>query len=113
MTIEYNDYKLREPIIEDAKGLIEITNDREAMKYYGTSGAYLKTENEALSEINWMKQQCSKHAGRWIITEKGKNQYIGDIGFHNYDKNHNKNCLLNLFFIKLLKGFRLLIDLLC
>jgi RimJ/RimL family protein N-acetyltransferase len=90
MTFELGDYVLREPRAEDAEGLVKITHDREAMAYYGTSGAFFATCEDAHHEIEWFKGLFTDHGGRWIITEKGNDTYIGDIGFHNYAVQHRR-----------------------
>ncbi len=90
MKLEYKNYKLRKPENRDANGLVEITHDKEAMKYYGTLSAFFENEKDALKEINWMTEQFLNNAGRWIIIDKQNDLYIGDIGIHNYNKDHKK-----------------------
>ncbi|MBF9017982.1 MULTISPECIES: GNAT family N-acetyltransferase [unclassified Oceanispirochaeta] len=87
---EYLNYKLRKPQNKDAAKLISISNDNETMEFYGSSGSYIKTEEEALKEISWMTESFSDNAGRWIIVEKESDEYIGDIGFFNYSKTHKR-----------------------
>ncbi|MBP8082767.1 MAG: GNAT family N-acetyltransferase [Spirochaetes bacterium] len=83
-------YKLRRPVINDAEGFIEICSEKETMKYYGTEGSQIRTISEAIEQINWCNSLFENNSGRWIITEIGKDEYIGDIGFHNFQQNHNK-----------------------
>lgn len=89
MEFESQDYILRKPELNDANGFIDICNDSEVMKYYGTSGI-VKTLDDAKKQIEWCYEQFSNNAGRWIITQKSKNIYIGDIGFFNFIQIHNK-----------------------
>jgi ribosomal-protein-alanine N-acetyltransferase len=82
--------KLRKPKIEDIKGFIEICAEKETMKYYGVAGACIKTKEEAIEQINWCNSQFENNGGRWIITRDDNDEYIGDIGFHSFQKDHNK-----------------------
>ena len=81
---------LRKPKIEDINGLIEICAEKETMKYYGVAGAGIKTKEQAMEQINWCNSQFENNGGRWIITRDDNDEYIGDIGFHNFQKVHNK-----------------------
>jgi ribosomal-protein-alanine N-acetyltransferase len=81
---------LRKPKMDDIDGFIEICSEEETMKYYGTSGALIDTKEKAIEQINWCNSLFGNNGGRWIITEEEKDKYIGDIGFHNYQKDHNK-----------------------
>jgi len=90
MEIFLDSFKLRRPVINDAEGFIEICSEKETMKYYGTEGSQISTINEAIEQINWCNSLFDNNSGRWIITEIGKDEYIGDIGFHNFQQNHNK-----------------------
>ncbi len=87
---EYGDYRLRKPIAEDAAGFIAICADPEVMRYYGSSGAFIKTIEDAEKEIAWGLGQFEKNAGRWIVVEKAEDAYIGDIGFFNFQEPHNR-----------------------
>lgn len=90
MKFVYKEYVLRKAEPRDAAELIRITNEDEIMKYYGESGAYLKNEEEALQAIYWYNNQLSKHAGMWVIAQQSTGEYIGDIGFNDFVKEHNK-----------------------
>jgi len=90
MKFVYKEYVLRKAEPRDAAELMRITNEDEIMKYYGESGAYLKNEEEALQEIHWYNNQFSKHAGMWVIAQQSTGEYIGDIGFNDFVKEHNK-----------------------
>ncbi|HJO96172.1 MAG TPA: GNAT family protein [Victivallales bacterium] len=90
MTFNLGNIILRKPKLEDTNGFIQICAEKETMKYYGISGAFIKTKEQAKNQIDWCLRQFSNNGGRWIITENGSDDYIGDIGFHNYNKNHNK-----------------------
>ncbi len=90
MNLEFDHYRLREARSDDAEELMKITNDKETMKYYGTSGTFYKTKEEALQEIDWFRKLFNQHGGRWVITEKNSDKYIGDIGFFNYQEEHNR-----------------------
>lgn len=79
--------KLRRPLRRDAPVLLKVTQDETVMQYYGMSA--FRRKAEALGEINWANQLFVRAEGiRWVITEQGGDQYIGDIGFHNYVAAH-------------------------
>ena len=85
--IETAHLKLRKPLQKDANALLEITHDEIVMKYYGMPSFGSKAE--ALDEINWFNRIFVQREGvRWVITEQGAGEYIGDIGFHNYKATH-------------------------
>lgn len=87
--IETTRLKLREPLQKDAIALLEVTQDEAVMKYYGM--APFESKAEALGEINWFNKIYTQKEGiRWVITEKGVGNYIGDIGFHNYETAHSR-----------------------
>jgi len=90
MNFEYKNYKLRKPKIDDAEGFYRISHDKEVMKYYGTIGAFCANINDAKRQVDWSIKQFAENAGRWIITEKSNGCYIGDIGFFNFVKEHNR-----------------------
>lgn len=83
-------FRLRKPKLEDVNGFIEICAEKETMKYYGVAGACIKTKEEAISQIEWCNSLFGDNGGRWIITRDDNDTYIGDIGFHNFQKEHNK-----------------------
>ena len=79
--------KLRKPLQKDANALLEIMRDEIVMKYYGMQS--FRSKSEALDEINWFNKIFVQNEGvRWVITEQGGGEYIGDIGFHNYKATH-------------------------
>ncbi len=79
--------KLRKPFRKDARLLLKVSQNPAVMQYYGMA-AY-KNLAEALGEIEWFNQIFVQSEGiRWIITEKGADAYIGDIGFHNFVRQH-------------------------
>ncbi len=81
--------QLRKPHAYDAAAILRISNDLAVMKYYGMS-AYHSIE-EAKEEINWFRNIFRNNEGiRWIITLKGKREYIGDIGLHNHSHRHHR-----------------------
>ncbi len=88
--IETTRLKLRRPLQKDAIALLEVTQDETVMKYYGM--APFRSKAEALAEISWFNKIFTQAEGiRWVITEKGVGNYIGDIGFHNYAKAHSRS----------------------
>lgn len=90
MNCEYKEFKIRKPEDKDVDGFYKISNNKEAMKYYGTIGAFFKDLDEAQEQVDWCKEQFNENAGRWIIVEKSSDKYIGDIGFFDYSEEHKK-----------------------
>lgn len=90
MTFEYKNFTLRKALGKDAKELVEITNDKEVMEFYGESGAYLKSIDEALGEIQWMNDLFKNGSARWVIVDKNEDSYIGDVGFNDLDHTHKR-----------------------
>lgn len=82
----YKNYILRKAELRDAKALYYISHDDDVMKYYGKSGSYYKSIEDAEKAIDWMNQLFEKNGARWIIAEKNKNTYIGDIGVFGFDE---------------------------
>jgi ribosomal-protein-alanine N-acetyltransferase len=81
--------KLRKPSQEDAEALLEVSRDEAVMEYYGM--VPFKSKTEALAEINWFNKLFAQSEGiRWVITQQGIGQYIGDIGFHNWKSSHSR-----------------------
>jgi ribosomal-protein-alanine N-acetyltransferase len=79
--------RLREPRRSDAERLLAAWRDEETMLYFGTEP--LGTRREALEEIRAFREQTSSGEGiRWIITERGRDEYIGDIGFFDFAPEH-------------------------
>ena len=90
MKFEYSGFKLRRAIPEDAKGFIEISHDPDVMLYYGEGDGVCKTGESAAQQIKWCNEEFKRNAGRWIIIEKGRNEYIGDIGFSGFVARHKR-----------------------
>jgi ribosomal-protein-alanine N-acetyltransferase len=79
--------RLREPRRSDAEQLLAAWRDEETMLYFGTEP--LGTRREALDEIRAFREQASSGEGiRWILTERGRDEYIGDIGFFDFAPDH-------------------------
>lgn len=88
-TVETTRLKLRKPLQRDVTALLEATQDEEVMAYYGM--APFGSKAEALREIHWFNKIFTQAEGiRWVITEKGVGNYIGDIGFSNYVMAHSR-----------------------
>jgi [ribosomal protein S5]-alanine N-acetyltransferase len=85
--IETRRLMLRRPLQKDARALLEISQDAAVMQYYGL--AVFQNQAEALDEIQWFNQLFARAQGiRWVLTEKGSGDYIGDIGLHHYMQEH-------------------------
>lgn len=90
VTIDLGDFVLRRPKDSDAHGFIRMCSDRDAMRYYGVEGSDIRTPEEAQEQIDWCNAQFEKNAGRWIITEKENDEYVGDVGFFNFNATSRK-----------------------
>ena len=82
--------KLRKPKYEDCNGFISICSEKETMKYYGNAGSNITTEIQAKNQIDWCLEEFNNNGGRWIITLNNSDEYIGDIGFMNYNADSKK-----------------------
>jgi ribosomal-protein-alanine N-acetyltransferase len=89
VTFEFEHYRLRKPKPEDAEGFLTISQDEEVMEFYGGSGL-ITTIEDAHRQVEWCIQQFAENAGRWNITEKEQDVYIGDVGFTDFVKQHNR-----------------------
>lgn len=80
---------LRGPLGKDKNPIFEIHSDSDVMKYYGVK-PYSSIEN-AQKHLEWLEKLHREEIGlRWVITLKEENQYIGDVGFYDYEKRHNR-----------------------
>jgi ribosomal-protein-alanine N-acetyltransferase len=78
---------LREPRRSDAPFLLAAWQDAETMLYFGTEP--LASRAEALEQIRGFLDDASSGEGiRWIITERGRDEYAGDIGFFDFAPDH-------------------------
>jgi len=81
--------RLREPRDEDAAAHFVVGGDEEVMRFFGVP-PYTKLE-ESASEIEWFKSIYREKQGiRWVITERGSDAYIGDVGFHKWEAKHRR-----------------------
>ncbi|KAB8140346.1 GNAT family N-acetyltransferase [Chloroflexia bacterium SDU3-3] len=90
MNIHVDTITLRAPEDRDAQGFIAICSEAETMRYYGAAGANIRTHDDAIRQIRWCQDLFANNAGRWIITEREDDSYIGDIGFHSFSAEHHK-----------------------
>jgi ribosomal-protein-alanine N-acetyltransferase len=80
---------LRQPSEGDIRGLYEVFQDEDVMRYYGMEP--LKTEQQVLDELNWFNQAFDDATGlRWIVTERDRGAYIGDLGYHKVSPPHSR-----------------------
>lgn len=85
--LETERLRLREPRRSDAERLLDAWSDEETMRYFGTEP--LVTRRRAVEEIRAFREQASSGEGiRWILTERGRDEYIGDIGFFDFAPDH-------------------------
>ena len=87
---EFGTYRLRKAELKDAQGFIQISADWDVMRYYGEGGGVCKTMDDAEKQIAWCHRTFRENAGRWIITEKQNDEYIGDIGYSEFVETHKR-----------------------
>ncbi len=80
---------LRKPTYEDVRPLLELSQDDEVMLFYGMEP--FKEEKQSREEIDWFLKIWKEKTGtRWVITLKGQDDFIGEIGFYEYEKKHRR-----------------------
>ena len=80
---------LRGPLEKDLQPAYEIQSDPEVMRYYGVLPH--QSTDKTREHLEWLAKLHREEIGlRWVITLKGEDQYIGDIGYYDYEKKHNK-----------------------
>jgi ribosomal-protein-alanine N-acetyltransferase len=78
---------LRELRRADAPALLVAWRDAETMLYFGAEP--LATAADARSQIRDFRAEAASGDGiRWAITERGRDEYVGDIGFSNFAPEH-------------------------
>lgn len=87
--IETERLTLRKPRDEDVAPFLKICQDEEVMLYYGKEP--YRTEKQSQDELDWFLKIWREGTGlRWVISLKGENAPIGDIGYYDYEKKHRK-----------------------
>lgn len=80
---------LRGPKQKDIEPILAIFNDDEVLKYYGVLP--YDSEEKAQKQIDWFRELHDKQTGlRWVITLRGEDTYIGDVGFYDYEARHDR-----------------------
>ena len=80
---------LREPRRGDAQPLLTAWSDAESVRYFGTGP--LATKSQALEELRGFRNQTMSGEGiRWILTERDRDEYIGDVGFFDFAPEHSR-----------------------
>lgn len=78
---------LREPRRSDAAALLAAWQDAETMLYFGAEP--LNALAEARMRIREFRDDALSGDGiRWILTEKGRDEYVGDIGLFDFAPEH-------------------------
>lgn len=87
--IETERLVLRKPTYDDVQQLFDMSQDEDVMLYYGKE-PYVKLD-QATKEIDWFLKIWKEGTGtRWIISLKDGEDFIGEIGFYEYEKKHKK-----------------------
>lgn len=80
---------LRGPLEKDVKRVYDVHSDPNVMRYYGFK-PYTSLD-KAWEHIKWLKKLHEEEIGlRWVITFKEEDDYVGDVGFYDYEKKHNR-----------------------
>ena len=80
---------LRRPLPKDIQSVYDIHSDPEVMRYYGVL-PYQSTE-KAQKHLDWLSSLHKENKGlRPVITIKGEDKYIGDVGYYDYEEKHNR-----------------------
>ena len=80
---------LRGPLEKDRQPMFDIHTDPDVMKYYGVE-PYASLD-KAQEHLDWLTKLHREEIGlRWVITLKDIDQYIGDVGFYDYERKHNR-----------------------
>jgi [ribosomal protein S5]-alanine N-acetyltransferase len=78
---------LRGPMEKDLQPVFDIHTDPEVMRYYGVEP--YKSIDKSKEHLDWLAKLHREETGlRWIIALKDEDQYIGDVGFYDYEKKH-------------------------
>ena len=88
-TIETEHLKLRGPYSKDLHAVFEIHSNPEVMQYYGVL-PYDSIE-KAQKHLDWLAFLQRENKGfRPIITLKGEDSYIGDVGYYDFEEKHHR-----------------------
>lgn len=80
---------LRGPMNKDLEPNYNVHADPETMKYYGVLPYVSMKKSE--KHLDWLAKLHREEIGlRWVITLRGMDQYIGDVGFYDYEKKHSR-----------------------
>ena len=80
---------LRKPCNQDIEHVFRISADVEVMEFYGMDP--YKSMKEAREEVEWFLNIFNESEGvRWVITEKGKDDCIGDVGYDKIVRKHKR-----------------------
>ena len=88
-TIETERLILRGPKTSDLQLVYDIHSDPDVMRYYGVLP--YDSEEKAQKHLDWLISLHTEKKGlRPVITIKGEDTYIGDVGYYDYEKKHNR-----------------------
>jgi len=80
---------LRGPKPKDLQPVCDIHSDPDVMQFYGVLP--YDSPEKAQKHLDWLKSLHKEDKGlRPIITLKGEDTYIGDVGYYDYEKKHNR-----------------------
>ncbi len=80
---------LRAPRRADARALLDAWRDADTMRYFGAEP--LARIRDALDQIRDFTEETAAGDGiRWTLTERGQDEYIGDIGYFDHVPEHSR-----------------------
>jgi ribosomal-protein-alanine N-acetyltransferase len=80
---------LRQARQADVRAFLGTAQDEAVMRYYGVEP--YKTEQQAIDEIEWQHRIFAEGTGiRWVVTERERNLYIGDVGYSDVKARHKR-----------------------
>jgi len=80
---------LRGPKVKDLKPVFDVHTDPDVMRFYGVIP--YDSMDKAQKHLDWLASLHREKKGlRWVITLKNEDTYIGDVGFDNYEKKHDR-----------------------
>lgn len=87
--LQTNRFLLRQVMMEDVPQLFHYFSDEEVVKYYGLE-PFSRME-QAEQFVMQVQNGCKNGTMlRWAIAKKETNELVGTIGFHNWNKMHQR-----------------------
>lgn len=80
---------LRQARQADVPACLRVAQDDAVMRYYGVEP--FTAEQQAVDEFEWQHRIFADGTGiRWVITERDRDLYLGDVGYHEIKAQHKR-----------------------